>query len=76
MQQIDEMKRVLQAIDELEAKFAVQKAEYENKMEGLLVVLRRLGREMIAELEGLPPDRWPRGVAPAEGSVKLIPPQK
>ena len=62
--QIDEMKRVLLAIDELEAKFAKQKADYENDMEGLQAVLRRMGKEMIAELEGLPPEQWRRSSPP------------
>jgi hypothetical protein len=61
---------VLQAIDELEEKFAKQKAEYENKMEGLQTVLRRMGKEMIAQLEGLPPHKWPKGVAPAGDGPK------
>ena len=68
--QVNEMKLVLQAIDDLEVKFAAQKAEYENKMEGLQAVLRRMGKEMIAELEGLPPDKWPKGVVPADGGGK------
>ena len=73
--QIDEMKRVLLAIDELEAKFAKQKADYENDMEGLQAVLRRMGKEMIAELEGLPPEQWPKEFAPVEDGRRGIPPK-
>jgi hypothetical protein len=75
--EINEMKLVLQAIDDLDVKFAAheaeyekQKAEYEHKIEGLQTVLRRLGKEWIAEMEGKTPEQWPKGVAPVEGGPK------
>jgi hypothetical protein len=70
--QIDEMKLVMQKIDKVEAKFAKQKVEYESTMRVLQAMLRRMGKEMIAELEGLPPEKWPKGVAPVESGPKGV----
>jgi hypothetical protein len=61
---VEEMKKLMKAADELEAQFAKQKADYEAKKEALQAALYRMGQEMIATLEGLPPDKWPKGVVP------------
>jgi hypothetical protein len=60
----EEMKKLLRAVDENEARFAEQKAQYEARREALFVTLQCMGKEMVAQLEGLPPDKWPKGVVP------------
>jgi hypothetical protein len=59
-----EMKLLLNAVDENETRFAEQKAQYEARREALFAAVCRLGREMAAALEGVPPGKWPKGVVP------------
>jgi hypothetical protein len=73
--QVDEIKLVMQKIDEVEAKFAKRKAEYESTIRVLQAMLRRMGKEMIAELESLPPEQWPKELAPVEDGRRGIPPK-
>jgi hypothetical protein len=42
---VEEMKKLLKAVDELEAQFAKQKADYEAKKEALQAALYRMGRK-------------------------------
>jgi hypothetical protein len=44
--QIQEMKQLMKAIDDLEAEFAKQQAECQNKMEAMQTALRRMGQQM------------------------------
>jgi hypothetical protein len=67
---VDEIKKVMKAIDQLEVQFAEQKAHYEARREALVAGLLRMAKEMTAELEGLPPEKWPKGFAPVEGGPK------
>jgi hypothetical protein len=67
---VEEIKKLMKAVDELEVQFAKQKADYEARKEALMAGLYRMGQEMITALEGVPPEKWPKGVAPAEGTVK------
>jgi hypothetical protein len=64
---VDGMKKLTIAIDELEAQFAQQKAHYEARKEALIAGLLSMAKEMTASLEGLPPEQWPKGVIPGDG---------
>jgi hypothetical protein len=61
---VEEIKKLMQAIDKLETQFVQQKADYEARKEAFQAALYRMGQEMVAELEGVPPDKWPKGVVP------------
>lgn len=68
--EVKDVKKLLQAIDELETQFAEQKAHYEARSKVLTASVISAAKEMAEALEGVPPEKWPKGVAPAEGTVK------
>jgi hypothetical protein len=69
---VDEIKKVTAAIDELEAQFAQQKAHYEARREALVAGLLRAAKELGTELDGVPPTKWPKGIAPTNTTVKAV----
>ena len=69
---VDEIRKVTKAIDDLEAQFAKQKADYEARREALIAGLLRMAKELGTELDGVPPAKWPKGISPTNTTVKAV----
>jgi hypothetical protein len=69
---VDEIKKLTTAIDELEAQFAQQKAHYEARREALAAGILRAAKELCTELEGVPPEKWPKGISPTNTTIKAV----